>query len=69
MEKHLIAKARNEVTKVTVMHKDLSGSVFTERHRELGEDFARQYALKLTQRTGQKWTGYLEEYVPGIVKA
>ena len=68
-QKYLIAKATNTVTKVTVMHKDLNGSKFSIYQRSLAEDFARQYALKLTNRTGDTWTGYVEEYTPGIVKA
>jgi hypothetical protein len=67
MEKYLIAKARNEITKQTVMHKDLTGARFTLAQRSLAQDFADQYAAKLTDRWQQPWTGYLEEYTPGIV--
>jgi len=68
-QKYLIAKARNEITKQTVMHKDLSGAKFTLQQRKLAQDFAEQYAAKLTNRWQQPWTGYVVEYVPGIVKA
>jgi hypothetical protein len=69
MEKRLIAKARNETTKQTVMHRNLHSSNFSVSQRKLAEDFADQYAAKLTARTQQPWTGYVEEYVPGIFKA
>jgi hypothetical protein len=66
---YLIAKATNQITKQTVMHKDLNGSKFTLQQRKLAQDFADQYAEKLTDRWQQPWTGYVVEYVPGIVKA
>ena len=66
---YLIAKATNQITKQTVMHKDLSGAKFTLQQKALAEDFARQYAQKLSSRTEQPWTGYVVEYTPGIVKA
>ena len=68
-QKYLIAKATNQVTGQTVMHKDLSGAKFALNQRKLAEDFADQYAQKLTDRWQQPWTGYVVEYVPGIVKA
>ena len=68
-QKYLIAKARNEITKVTVMHRDLNGARFTVKQRKLAEDFARQYAEKMTLKTEQPWTGFVEEYTPGTVTA
>ena len=68
-QKYLIAKARNEITKQTVMHKDLSGAKFTLQQKTLAEDFARQYAQKLSSRTEQPWTGFVVEYTPGKVTA
>ena len=65
----LMAKARNEVTKQTLMHRNLGSDNFHPSQRKLAEDFADQYARKLSQRTGELWTGYVEEYVPGIFKA
>ena len=66
---YLIAKARNEITKVTVMHRDLNGDRFTLKQRKLALDFARQYAEKMTLKTDQPWTGFVEEYTPGKVTA
>ena len=68
-QKYLIAKAQNTVTTQTVMHKDLSGAKFTLQQRKLAEDFADQYAAKLTSRTQQPWSGFVVEYTPGKVKA
>jgi len=69
MQKYLIAKAQNTVTKQTVMHRNLSEAKFTLKQRKLAEDFAEQYAAKLTARTGETWTARVEEYTPGIVSA
>lgn len=65
----LMAKARNEITKQTLMHRNLSSNNFSMDQRRLAENFATQYAEQLTARTGQPWTGYVEAYVPGISKA
>ena len=67
-QKYLIAKATNQITKQTVMHKDLTGAKFTLKQRKLAEDFAEQYAKKLTDRWQQPWTGFVEEYTPGRLK-
>jgi len=67
--KYLIAKAQNTVTKQTVMHRNLSDAKFDLTQRKLAEDFANQYAAKITARTGDTWVGYVEEYTPGIVTA
>jgi hypothetical protein len=68
-QKYLIAKAQNTLTKQTVMHRNLSDAKFELSQRKLAEDFARQYAEKITARTGVAWKGYVEEYTPGIVTA
>jgi hypothetical protein len=69
MQKYLIAKAQNTVTKQTVMHRNMSEAKFGLKQRKLAQDFATQYAAKMTERTGEPWTGYVEEYTPGKVTA
>ena len=69
MEKRLIAKARNETTKQTLMHRNLASNNFALTQRKLAEAFADQYAANLTARTGNEWTGFVEEYTPGILRA
>jgi hypothetical protein len=64
----LMAMARNEVTKQTLMHRNLGSNNFHPSQRKLAEDFADQYARKLTDRWQQPWTGYVVEYTPGIYK-
>ena len=66
---YLIAKSYNTVTGQTLMHKDLNGARFALSQRKLAEDFADQYAAKLSQRTGDTWTAQVVEYTPGIVRA
>ena len=51
------------------MHRNMSEAKFNLKQRRLAEDFAQQYAAKMTERTGQPWTAYLEEYTPGKVTA
>ena len=68
-QKYLIAKATNQITGVTLMHRNLGESKFALNQRALAVAFAEQYARKLTTRTQQPWTGFVEEYTPGIVKA
>jgi hypothetical protein len=60
----LIVKARNTVTGQTQKQQDLTGHRFTMEQRSLAEDRARQFAETLTQRTGDAWTGLVEEYEP-----
>ena len=67
--KRLMAKARNETTKVTLMHRNQYANNFALNQRKLAQDFADQYAAKLSTRTGDTWTGYVEEYTPGTVTA
>ena len=69
MQKYLIAKATNQITKQTVMHRNMGTAKFTIKQRALAEDFAQQYAAKMTKRTGEPWTGWVEEYTPGTVTA
>jgi len=64
-QKYLIAKARNTVTGETVMHRNLGTARFRLDQRRLAEDFATQYAKKLSDRFQQPWTAFVEEYTPG----
>lgn len=63
---YLMAKARNTVTGETVMHRNMGTAHFRMDQRRLAEDFARQYAAKLSLRTQQQWLGYVEPYTPGV---
>ncbi len=65
MQKRLIAKARNETTKLTVQNRNQYSNNFTIAQRKLAQNFAEQYAAKLSKRTGDTWTGFVEEYTPG----
>tara|TARA_A200000159_G_scaffold163355_1_gene189379 strand:+ start:142 stop:351 length:210 start_codon:yes stop_codon:yes gene_type:complete len=65
MQTRLIAKARNETTKVTVQNRNQYSNNFTVSQRKLAQNFADQYARKLSVRTGDTWTGFVEEYTPG----
>lgn len=69
MQTRLIAKARNETTKLTLQHRNQYSDNFALNQRKIAEDFAEQYAAKLTTRTGEAWTGFVEEYTPGANKA
>ena len=63
-EKFLLPKARNLVTGQTVKTQDLTGARFTLSQRMLAEDQARQLAEKMSLRTKQSWSGFVEEYTP-----
>ncbi len=67
-QQFLITKARNLVTGQTVKNQDLTGGRFELRQRALAEDSARQLAEKMTARTGQIWTGFVEVYTPTVRK-
>jgi hypothetical protein len=60
----LLPKARNTSTGQSVKIQDLTGGRYTTSQRSLAEDRARQLAESLTNRTGEGWVGYVEEYVP-----
>ena len=64
MEQYLLAKARNTVTGQTVKNQDLTGSRFTLQQRGYAENSANQLALKMSARTGDLWTGFVEQYTP-----
>lgn len=59
-----MVKARNTVTGQTVKNQDLTGARLELRQRSLAEDQADQLAAKMTRRTGEPWTGFVEVYVP-----
>jgi hypothetical protein len=66
MEQYLLAKARNTVTGQTVKNQDLTGARFTLQQRTLAEDSASQLAVKMTARTGDVWSGFVEVYTPTV---
>lgn len=61
---YLLPKARNLVTGQTVKTQDLTGARFTLQQRTLAEEAARQLAVKMSQRTGDSWVGFVEAYTP-----
>ena len=63
-EKFLLPKARNLVTGQTVKTQDLTGARFTLGQRTLAEAAAVQLAEKMSSRTKQSWSGFVEEYIP-----
>jgi hypothetical protein len=63
---YLLPKARNQLTGQTVKTQDLTGARFEHSQRALAEDMARQLAHKMTARTGEQWTGFLETYTPTV---
>ena len=64
MTQYLLPKARNIVTGQTVKTQDLTGTRFSISQRALAEDAADQLADKMTQRTGELWVGFTEQYSP-----
>lgn len=63
-QRFLLPKARNLVTGQTVKTQDLTGNRFNLQQRSLAESAAEQLAEKMTVRTGDDWTGFVEEYTP-----
>ena len=63
-ERYLLPKARNTNTKQTVKTQDLTGARFTLAQRSMAIEVAEQIAVKMTQRTGDAWVGFVEEYTP-----
>ena len=59
-ERYLLPKARNSVTKQTVKTQDLTGARFTLAQRNIAMEVAEQIAVKMTQRTGDAWVGFVE---------
>lgn len=65
-EQYLLPKARNTVTGQTVKTQDLTGARFTLSQRVLAEYMADQLADKMTARTGEQWTGFVQTYTPTV---
>lgn len=65
-QQFLVTKARNMITGQTVKNQDLTGTRLELRQRALAEDQARQLADKMTRRTGEPWTGFVEVYTPSV---
>jgi hypothetical protein len=65
-EQYLLPMARNTVTGQTLKTQDLTGARFTLGQRVLAEDMARQLADKMTARTGEQWTGFVQTYTPTV---
>lgn len=65
-QEYLVVKARNLVTGQTVKNQDLTGARLELRQRAIAEDLADQLAAKMTRRTGQTWTGFVETYTPTL---
>ena len=63
-QQYLVIKARNVTTGQTVKNQDLTGGRFLPSQRVLAEDMARQLAIKMSKRTGDTWTGFVELYTP-----
>ena len=61
-QQYLMPKARNTLTGETVMEKDLSGHRLELRQRSLAELQARILAEKMTRKTSEPWTGFVDAY-------
>jgi hypothetical protein len=66
MEQYLITKARNLLTGQTVKNQDLTGARLELRQRALAEDLAKQLGERMSLRTGEPWTGFVEVYTPTV---
>jgi len=63
-EQFLLPMARNTVTGQTVKTQDLTGSRFTLSQQTLAQITADQCAVKMTDRTGDPWQGFVQTYTP-----
>ena len=57
---YLIPKARHQITKKTVAHMELSGQRFALHERALCQAMADRLAEKMTLRSNEVWTGFVE---------
>lgn len=57
---YLIPKARNNITKETVAHMELSGRRFALHERALVQQLADRLADNLAAKTRDPWTGYVD---------
>ena len=60
--------ARSTITHETVKTQDLTGSRFELKQKKLAKDMSRQLAKKMTDRTGDPWEGFVQEYTPTVRK-
>jgi hypothetical protein len=58
--------ARSTVTGQTVKSQDLTGARFTQKQRVLAEQVADQLAVRMTARTGESWSGFVQLYTPTV---
>ena len=65
-EQYLLPMARNTITGQTVKNQDLNGTVFTQKQRVLAEEIAGQLADRMTARTGESWSGFVQLYTPTV---
>ena len=62
MTTYYVAKARNERTKQTVKHQDLTGRLYQRHELAELEEQADAFALQMTKRSGELWIGFTEAY-------
>jgi len=67
-QQYLIVKARS-TTGQTVKNQDLTGDRFNMHQRGIAQEVADQLAAKMTARTGDQWTGFLETYTPSVQRS
>jgi hypothetical protein len=65
-QQYLMVKARNIATGQTVKNQDMTGTRLELRQRALAEDHAAQLAAKMSSRTGEAWSGFVEVYTPSV---
>ena len=65
-EQYLLPMARNMITGQTVKNQDLTGTKFTQKQRVLAEEIAGQLALRMSARTGESWSGFVQLYTPSV---
>jgi hypothetical protein len=65
-EQYLLPMARSTVTGQTVKSQDLTGARFTQKQRVLAEQVADQLAVRMTARTGESWSGFVQLYTPTV---
>ena len=65
-EQYLLPMARNMITGQTVKNQDLTGTKFTQKQRVLAEEIAGQLADRMSARTGESWSGFVQLYTPSV---
>ena len=66
IQQYLLPMARNAVTGQTVKIQDLTGERFTRHQQALAESTADQLAERMTARTGESWSGFVQLYTPTV---